>query len=201
MGRTWLFLAISVGCGSGKVGMVGGDTGTVSGSDTGAATDSGAAGDSGSDSGADSGTEPQEPLPDLSVWQADLTFSYDTWGDTYDCAGDTITESGSAIESGSTYDDMVALCPSCTAFYQTSFETTTVCDWIDLPEGDMRGVALGDTWAAVYRFDETDSGLTMDLMDSNAPFDGWSFQFDYTFSYWVDVDVVGVVTYPEADAE
>jgi hypothetical protein len=199
MGRKLLFIALSAGCGSGKVGVVGGDTGTVSASDTAAATDSGAVGDSGGDTG--TAKEPQEPLPDLSVWQADLTFSYDTWGDSYDCVGDTITESGSAIESGSTYDDMVELCPSCTVFYETSFDTTTVCDWIELPEGDLRGVSFGDTWAAVYRFDETDSGLTMDLMDSNAPFDGWAFEFEYVFSYWVDVDVVGVVTYPEADPE
>lgn len=199
MGRTLWILAFSVGCGSGKVGVVDGDTGTVGAGDTAAATDSGAASDSGA--GADTAAEPQEPVPDLSVWQADLTFSYDTWGDAYDCAGDLVTESGSAIESGSTYDAMVELCPSCTSFYETTFDATVVCDWIELPEGDLRGVALGDTWAAVYRFDETDSGLTMDLMDSNAPFDGWSFEFEYVFSYWVDVDVVGVVTYPEADPE
>jgi hypothetical protein len=197
MARGLTLLAALTGCGSGKVGAV--PDGAVAG-DTGAtAADGGGTDDSG-DTGGDTAEAPAVPTPDWGVWQAELRFSYDTWGDAYDCAGDTMAETGEALTSGATFEEMAALCPSCTLFYETAFERTTVCDWIDLPEGDLRGVSLGEDWAAVYRFDQTDAGLTMELMDSNAAFDGWSFTFEYTFSYWVDVDVVGVVTWPEADA-
>ncbi|MCK6522310.1 hypothetical protein L6R49_12815 [Myxococcota bacterium] len=190
-------VTLTVGNDSGDAGA---DSAEPSGDDT-ASDDTGEADDTsgGEDTSPPEDTTPPEPVPDTSRYTGELIFSYDHWSS--DCAGDTVIEEATAVSE----DDaaaMKAACPSCTLFYEIKLDKAEVCSWINVEENDYRGLALGDGWAFVYRFNEDKGDFTAELLDSTATFDGWTVKFDTTFDYWgVDVQVVGAYTFPEAAAE
>lgn len=168
-----------------------GDSGAA---EDGSPADSGAPGDDsgGDDSPVDS--TPPEPQPDLSQYSGTLTFSYESWGG---CDGDTVTETATEV-SVEDHPELRDACPACDHFYQITLDRGEVCEWVDVLEEDWRGLVLGDTWAQVYRFDETDDGFSETLLDNGAEFDGWTVEFETAFSYWgLDVQVEGVYTFPE----
>ncbi len=141
-------------------------------------------------------TEPPDPVPDLTVWDAELYFSYESW--TGDCEPELVSELGGPPEDFE-IEPLLAACPGCTALYEAFPSTTEVCGWIELPDSDMRGLVLGDDWAQVYRFEGNASdGYEAVLLDNTATFDGWTVAFAAEISYWVTLDVEGTLTFPEA---
>jgi hypothetical protein len=204
-----LFFLVLAACSKGAVTLnVGGDTGAGGGDDSGDPTtdDTGSSDDTsgGDDTGGDDtsppeDTTPPEPVPDLSRYTGELTFSYEVWGT--GCEGDVVVEEAVAVSEDAAAAMKVA-CPSCSHFYEAKLDKNQVCSWINIEENDYRGLSLGDGWAFVYRFTEDNGEFTAELLDSTAAYDGWTVTFDTTFDYWgVDVEVVGAYTFPEAAAE
>lgn len=196
-----LGLVALIACGGGTL-TVSGDTGAVT-----AADDTGLTGDTGGttdtlDTVDTEDTTPPDPIADTSVWSSELTFNYDGWGTDYDCVDEVITETSAPP----TEQELVLLsaeCPACTAFYDTTPSTSQICGWLDLPTSELRGLVLGDTWAQVYRFSgNVDDGFTGEILDSAATFDGWTAAFSATLTiWWTDLDVDGVVSFPETSPE
>jgi hypothetical protein len=181
-----------------------GDTGSVAtASDSGLATDTGTETNPGDTGGTQDtvdteDTTPPEPVPDTSVWNSELIFNYDTWGEDGDCVDELVTE----ISSVPSNDELAALsaeCPACTAFYRTYPSTTVICNWIDIPESELRGLVLGDDWAQVYSFSgSVQDGFVGEVVDSAATYDGWTVTFSAVFEvWWVDLFLDGTITFPE----
>ena len=166
--------------------------------------------DSGSDGSSDGGgtttdSENSQPEdsgspggPDFSTWLGARTFSYDTYGDVYDCEGDEIGETGSLIE-GTLAASMSAACVSCDLFYELIPAKETACGWINITSPTWRGLVLGDTWAQIYSI-QMDGGQVeaVELLDQEAAYDGHTISYAYQIDYGVTLDITGWVTFPGA---
>ncbi len=152
------------------------------------------------DTGAAAETEdtmPPEPVPDTSVWDADLIFNYDPWGEDYDCVDEFVHETGEA-PSVEELAGLQAECPACTEFYWAMPSEQEICGWIPLEPG-LRGLVFGDGWAQVYLFEGTvEDGYSGSLLDSAATFDGWTVTFSGAMTiFFTDLLVSGTLTFPE----
>lgn len=148
----------------------------------------------------DTGEEPEpDPEPDFSVWEASRQFTIDAEWDDYDCEAE-VTETGTELTSGSAYEELQAMCPSCSHFYEVSLSTDEICDYLPISQDPYRGITLGDDWAQVYRFGEDRRGdLEMDELDLGASFDGWTITYTTTsYEGWLgEISAVSTVTFPE----
>ncbi len=191
-----------VACSGGGVVVVGGDTGsaTTASSDTGATGDTGASSDSGTADTED--TTPPEPVPDTSVWEGEIVFNYDTWGEDGDCNDERVSET-SYRPTEAELAALAAECPACTDFYWTVPSEAQICGWLDLPPEDLRGLVLGDGWAQVYRFSgSVEEGFEGELLDSAATYDGWTVTFTAELSvWWTPLYVEGTLTFPETSSQ
>ena len=146
-----------IACGTGTLVVEGGTETSVA--DTGVDTDTGL--DTGRDTGLDTGsttdtedtedTEPPEPVADTTVWNSQIVFNYDTWGDDGDCVDEVVSET-SYPPSEPELAMLSMECPACTNFYWVVPSTDQICGWLDLPSEELRGLVLEDGWAQVYRF-------------------------------------------------
>lgn len=157
--------------------------------------------DTGTDTG-DTGEVVVDPVPDMSTYTTDLSFTYDTWGDSYDCSDES---AGTAVEitEGDEYDALKDTCALCDHFYVVTLDHTKMCDsdWLEVPQDDYRGLVLDEEAQAaqVYRFDENDDGsMTEMLLDGSASWDGWVLTFGSTID-WLggDMLVEGTITFVE----
>lgn len=142
---------------------------------------------------------PVEPEPDFSSYEATLDWTYDTWGDSYDCTDATVEFGTEIVEGDEAWDALNAACPLCGHFYDVTYDRAELCGWIDIPDPDYRGMVFGESSAQVYRFDERDGAFTEDLLDNAATWDGWTLGFTANVSYLGDLNVVATTTYAEAE--
>ncbi len=134
-------------------------------------------------------TAPVEPEPDFSGYQADLVWTYDTWGDSYDCTDISVETAIEVPEEDERHDGLRASCPLCAHFYEVSYDNSDVCDWIEIPDPDFRGMVFGEGSAQVYRFDEKDGEFSETLLDNAATWDGWTLSFNADFQVFGDLFV------------
>lgn len=151
----------------------------------------------------DSGEVIEDPAPDMASYTSALSFTYDTWGEDYDCSDDAEGSGEEVVEGDAAYDALRDACALCDRFYVVTLDHTKMCDsdWLEVPQGDYRGLVLDEERGAaqVYRFDESDSGdMTEMLLDGSATWDGWVLEFGSTID-WLggDMLVEGTITFEE----
>ena len=146
----------------------------------------------------DTAGDSEQPVgPDMSRYQADLVWTYDTWGDSYDCV-DKSRESAEEITTGhESYAGLRTACPECDHFYAVSYDNDVLCDWIEIPNPDYRGIALGSDDARVYRFDSSGSSFEVMTLTEAAAWDGRSLEFEAEFPAFADLFVEFDATFQE----
>jgi hypothetical protein len=157
--------------------------------------------DSAVDSEAPVDSSPPEPVTDFSSYEGALHFTYDTWGDSYDCEDD-FTEEGEEVDDEDDLEGLVEACPLCDHFYVGSVGSgARICDYDthELPAEDWRGLVLDDEAgvAQVYRFDGDDGQFTAELLDGGASWDGAVVEFETTLSWYGDLKVEGTLTFEQ----
>jgi hypothetical protein len=145
----------------------------------------------------DTGDVVEEPVPDFSAYEAQLEWTYDTWGDSYDCTDSTVEYATEITLEDDDYDALKDACPLCSNLYEITYDRAELCEWIDIPDPDFRGLVFGEGSAQVYRFDQRDEGFSEDLLDNAATWDGWTLTFSADVSYFGELNVVGTTTFPE----
>ena len=141
--------------------------------------------------------EDTSPQPDMSQYTSTLDVTFDTWGDSYDCT-DVVDEDGDLIEDEDDLEALSAACPLCTHFYEAVPERTQLCEseYLTLPDSSIRGFVFGEGAAAVYTFDERDSGdYEAELMDNAATWDGWTLNYSGETSGWAGVEIEAELTF------
>lgn len=139
----------------------------------------------------DSGEVVVEPVPDLSLWIGERVFITD------DCE-ETATEVGHELtaENWDGYEDAHNACPNCDRIYYVAVSPESLCD-IPVTQERYRGVDFTEDGAAiVYDFDRGDRA---NVLDPAATFDGWTLNYEYDYSSWLNLR--GTVSYPETEEE
>ena len=140
-------------------------------------------------------TAPVEPEPDFGRYEGQLAWTYDTWGDSYDCADASVETAVEIAVEDARYEGLTAACPLCAHFYEVTYDNAEVCGWIEIPNPDFRGMVFGEGSAQVYRFDEDDGDYQETLLDNAAAWDGWTLSFSTDFQVFGDLFVDSAATF------
>lgn len=174
------------------------DTAQPAEDDTGPAPDDSGAGDTGAPP--DDTGEPPPPEPDYSRFEGEERFSYDNYGLTCD---EAYASSGELIGEGSaTFGALAAACPTCSSFYEVTFDGDEACGWIPLVTS-WYGLTLGADTAETHLLIDNGDGTVTDLgVDAEGSFDGWTathtWSVDFAYGYF-PVEITGAIVFPAAD--
>ncbi len=156
--------------------------------------------DSAVDSAPPVDSDPPEPQTDFSSYEGLMHWTYDTWGDSYDCEDD-VEEQGEAVEDDGDLEGLLEACPLCDHFFVGSVGDVKICDYDThaLPSEDWRGLVLDDEAgvAQVYRFDEDGGRFSEELLDGGASWDGAVVSFETELSWYGEMKVEGTLTFEQ----
>jgi len=142
----------------------------------------------------DDSSEPAAPEADFSQYTSSVHWSYDTWGEDYDCEDDMV-ETGEAVTDEDDLEALQAACALCDHFYVANFDKEAICDYSTTHSvgEDYRGFVLDDDAgvAQVYRFDESDGDFEPELLDGGATWDPEAFTITFSGS----LDWYGTMSY------
>lgn len=169
---------------------IGGDT--AADTDTPADTDTDT--DSDTDTDTDADTDTGEPEPDWSAYVGERTFTADVWN--YHCEESTDDE-GVQLTEGDEYDQLTALCPLCTQFYENTPAQESVCDGYLGLGTTWRALLVTEQGVAVTFYSADDEGVPAEsATDASTTFADGRLDFDYEISFYgVPVAVTGFVEF------
>jgi hypothetical protein len=132
-----------------------------------------------------------DPVPDLSLWIGERMFITD------DCEEPAIEEGHElTAENWDGYEDAHNDCPNCDRIYYVEVSPDEICG-VPVTTERYRGVDFNDGNGIAYVYDFGRNGAS--VVDPAATFDGWTLNYEYTYSDWLTL--VGTVNFPEAETE
>lgn len=148
-----------------------------------------------------SGTDPDpDPVYGWDSWNGERTYAIaKTDPRDSDCTGDTVSESGTRIETDlEVWQDQ---CRICSDFYAVTYAARSACGGaLDLSLPEVRGFVLRGSELEVWRIREAGSALDVEIEFNDAPYeDGRAdFSFDYSWNGEGTVTVSGFTQFSEA---
>lgn len=156
-------------------------------------------GDGGSGSGSGSGTG-DEPEYTWTSWTGQRTYTIDKSDPRdSDCAGDTVAETGTRIETD--LEAWQELCWPCSDFYEVTYAARSACSGdVDLSLPEVRGFVLRGVELEVWRMRQNGAETNVEIEFNDAPYDAGraDFSFDDTWNGEGTITVSGFIQFDEA---
>lgn len=134
------------------------------------------------------------PETDWSAYTGERVFVADVWS--YHCEEST-DDAGEEITSGDEWEQLTALCPLCTHFYENTPAAESVCDGYLALGTTWRGLVVTEQGVAATFYTADDEGtLSESAVDQSTTFADEKVEFDYEISFYgVPVAVGGFMQF------